>query len=369
VSTADPYEPTGRQIAARPLVRGWLLLLALLVLAMVVVGGATRLTGSGLSITEWAPVTGVVPPMSEAAWLDEFEKYREIPQYQLVNRGMSLDEFKTIYWWEWGHRFLGRLVGLVFLVPFVWFWATGRLEKRLVPWVLGAFFLGGLQGVLGWYMVASGLSERVTVSQYRLAAHLTLAAIIFVYLLWLAERLRVRGAEPSMPSRLKWGAGAILGLSILQIALGAFVAGLHAGLTYQSWPLMDGRFVPGGLMRMEPWWANFFENVTMVQFNHRMLGYVLVMAAIAHAVDCLRQAGEGPVTLRAGLLAGAMVVQAGLGIATLLSSVSLELALLHQAGAMAVLTIAVIHMHALIALPTSEAGPLPGAGAGNPGKA
>lgn len=363
--TTTAVEPTPRQIAARPLLRGWLIFLALLVLAMVVVGGATRLTGSGLSITEWAPVTGTVPPLSEAAWQEEFDKYRQIPQYQLINRGMSLEEFKTIYWWEWGHRFLGRLVGLAFVVPFLWFWATGRIERRLIPWLAGAFVLVGLQGVLGWYMVASGLVDRVSVSQYRLAAHLTLAAVIYAYLIWLAEGLRAQVRDRPAPSRMLWTAGAISALSMVQIALGALVAGLHAGLAYQSWPLMDGRLVPDGLMRLEPWWLNLFENVTTVQFDHRLMGYVLVALALAHAVDCARSLGEGAASLRAALLAALMLAQAGLGIATLLLGVPLWAALLHQVGAMLVLTVAVVHLHALrmAAVPdarhSTPAAPLP----------
>lgn len=362
MSTVAPsafVEPTERQIAARPYVRAWLLLLALLVLAMVAVGGATRLTGSGLSITEWAPVTGTIPPMAEEAWQAEFEKYRQIPQYQLVNRGMSLDEFKTIYWWEWGHRFLGRLVGVAFLIPFLWFWWTGRLERRMLPWVLGAFVLGGLQGILGWFMVASGLTERVSVSQYRLAAHLVLAAVIFAYLVWIAEWLRERRPEPQAPPRIVWGAGALVGLVLLQFAAGAFVAGLHAGLAYQTWPLMDGRFVPTGLMQETPWWRNLFENVTMVQFAHRMLGYLLVAGAIAHAVDCARTMGEGTASVRAGVIALFMVAQAGIGIATLVTGVPLAVALMHQIGAMAVLTVAVIHLHDLTARPAPAADPDP----------
>ncbi len=362
-SFAIDAAPTGRQIAARPLVRGWLLLLALMVLVMVVVGGATRLTGSGLSITEWAPVTGTIPPLSEAAWQDEFDKYRQIPQYQRVNRGMSLEEFKTIYWWEWGHRFLGRLLGLVFVVPFAWFVATGRLERRMIPWTLGAFVLGGLQGVLGWYMVASGLVDRVSVSQYRLAAHLTLAAVILAYLLWLAESLRERRPEAAPPARLLWSSGALLALVMVQIALGALVAGLHAGLAYRTWPLMDGRLVPQGLMTLDPWWRNLFENVTTVQFDHRMAGYVLIAAALAHAIDCARTLGPGAAARRAWGLTGLMLLQLGLGIATLLGGVPMATALLHQVGAMVVLGLAVIHLHSLFAARASapRTAPLPAA--------
>jgi heme a synthase len=362
-------EPTGRQLAARLLLRAWLLLLALMVFAMVVVGGATRLTGSGLSITEWAPVTGVVPPLTEEAWEAELEKYRQIPQYQLVNRGMSLDEFKAIYWWEWGHRLLGRLVGVVFVVPFLWFWLTGRLERRLMPWVIGAFLLGGLQGVLGWYMVASGLVERVTVSQYRLAAHLTLAAIIFAYLVWLADSLRPRAPHPPAPPRIGWGGAVILALVFLQVAFGALVAGLHAGLTHQTWPLIDGRLIPPGLADLDPWWRNTFENMVAVQFNHRLVAYLLVLAAFAHTVDCIRLAGQGQAARRAVTLFVAILAQSGLGVATLLAGVPLGLGLMHQAGAMVVLAIAVVHAYRLIGTGQAEGAAAARAGPGRPAQA
>lgn len=354
------FAATQRQIAARPMIRAWLLLLALLVFAMVVVGGATRLTDSGLSITEWALITGTIPPLSQADWLDAFSKYQLIPQYEQLNKGMSLEEFKAIFWWEWAHRFLGRFIGLVFFVPFVWFLVTRRIERRLVPWLVGAFVLGGLQGALGWYMVASGLVERVSVSQYRLAAHLVLASAIFAYLLWIAESLRDRRPESPSPGRLRTTALAIVLLVFLQIVLGAFVAGLDAGLTYQTWPLMDGDFIPGGLLMETPWWLNAFENVATVQFDHRMLAYLLIIVTLVHAFDAGRSAGEGPATARAVYLAGFTLGQAGLGIATLVLGMPLWLALAHQAGAMVVLAVAVLHLYAL-RNPVGEPVALPGA--------
>lgn len=338
---------TPRQIAARPLIRWWLWVVALCVFAIVIVGGATRLTESGLSITEWQPVTGAVPPLTEADWREVFEKYRQIPQYQRVNRGMTLDEFKTIYWWEWTHRLLGRLIGIVFLAPFLWFLATRRIERRLVPWLAGAFVLGGLQGALGWYMVASGLVDRVSVSQYRLAAHLVLASAIFAYLIWIAEGLRERTAEAAASTRLRASALVILVLVFLQIVLGALVAGLDAGLAYRTWPLMDGRFVPEGLLMQSPLWANFFENITTVQFDHRMLAYVLVLLTLFHAADAARTVEDERASARALCLAALMLGQAGLGIATLMLGVPIWLALVHQAGAMIVLALATVHLHAL----------------------
>lgn len=343
----DSETASPRQIAARPIIRFWLMVVALCVFAMVIVGGATRLTDSGLSITEWALITGTIPPFSQADWLEAFSRYQQIPQYEHLNKGMSLDAFKAIYWWEWAHRFLGRVIGVIFFVPFVWLLATRRIERRLVPWLVGAFVLGGLQGALGWYMVASGLVERVSVSQYRLAAHLVLASAIFAYLIWLAESLRVRPPEAPSPTRLSRTAVAIVVLVFLQIVLGALVAGLDAGLTYQTWPLMDGEFVPGGLLMQSPWWINAFENIATVQFDHRMLAYLLIVVTLAHAIDAGRAAGEGPATARAVYLAGLTFGQAGLGIATLVLGVPLWLALAHQAGAMVVLTLAVVHLHAL----------------------
>ena len=347
--TVAPHQPapTPRQIAARPWIRLWLLVVAALVFAMVLVGGATRLTGSGLSITEWAPVTGTIPPLSEQAWQAELEKYRQIPQYQLVNRGMSLDEFKTIYRWEWGHRLLGRLIGFVFILPFLYFLATRRLERRLRWPLAGLFLLGGLQGLMGWYMVMSGLVDRVSVSQYRLAAHLGLAFLIYALIIWASELLRERAPETAAPRPLLRGGWIFLVLLFLQIIVGAFVAGLDAGLAYRSWPLMDGRFIPTGLLLLEPWWRNLFESVTMVQFLHRMLGYLVVLTALYHAVDAVRRLGEGPAVLRAALLAALSLLQVGLGIATLLLGVPITVALLHQAGALILLTIAVIHVRAM----------------------
>lgn len=334
--------PTPRQLAARPWVRAWLLVVVFSIFAIVIVGGATRLTESGLSITEWQPVTGALPPMSEEAWQEAFDKYRQIPQYQRVNRGMSLDEFKTIFWWEWAHRLVGRLIGVIFLVPFLWFLFTGRLERPMIPWLVGGFLLGGMQGALGWYMVASGLVERTTVSQYRLAAHLTLAAVIFAYLLWLADSLRQRAAEPFAPTRLRLGAVLLLALVFVQFVLGALVAGLRAGLAYRTWPLMDGKLVPDGLMMMDPWWINLFENITTVQFDHRMAGYLIVVATVLHALDA-RRTGSPEAARRAMWIAIVALGQVGLGVATLLTGVHIHVALTHQAVAMLLLALATLH--------------------------
>ena len=331
------------QIDAHFGVRLWLYGVAALVVAMVIVGGATRLTESGLSITEWKPVLGALPPLGEAQWLAEFEKYREIPQYQLVNRGMSLDEFKVIYWWEWGHRLLGRLIGVAFVVPLVAFWLAGKIDRILAPRLAAVLALGAAQGVLGWYMVMSGLVDRVSVSQYRLAAHLTLAVAIFAAILWVAfgaGRARAKVTD----TFTGWAALALLGLVMAQIAAGGFVAGLRAGMGYNTWPLIDGAVVPAGLGLMEPWWRNLFENALTVQFAHRMLAYAIALAALANAAELWRR---GPSDLRSSAmgLAAAVLAQSAIGIATLITQVPMELALAHQAGGLIVVAAAVWHLH------------------------
>ncbi|HUE45439.1 MAG TPA: COX15/CtaA family protein [Aestuariivirgaceae bacterium] len=324
-------------------IRLWLFAVAGLVVAIVIVGGATRLTESGLSITEWKPVLGALPPIGEAQWLAEFEKYRQIPQYSLVNRGMSLDEFKVIYWWEWGHRLLGRVIGLAFVIPLLGFWAAGRIDRALAPRLVALLALGAAQGVLGWYMVMSGLVDRVSVSQYRLAAHLTLAIVIFAAIVWVAlgvgrERGRVTATRAGTVGL------ALLGLVLMQVAAGGFVAGLRAGMGYNTWPLIDGAIIPAGLGVMEPWWRNLFENALTVQFVHRMLAYALVLAALANAAVLWRR-DPGGLGSSAMLLAAALLVQSAIGIATLLEQVPMGLALAHQAGGLIVVAAAVWHLH------------------------
>ena len=334
-----------RQAAARPHVRAWLYAVAVLLFCMVIVGGATRLTDSGLSITEWQPLLGAIPPLTEADWLSAFDKYRQIPEYRLVNAGMSLADFRFIYWWEWSHRFLGRFIGLVVLLPLVWFAATGGLDLRTGLRCAGLFVLGGLQGALGWYMVASGLSERVDVSQYRLSAHLTLATVIFAAVLWVAFGLDRRRRLPREPHERM--ALLLCGLVLLQVALGGFVAGLDAGMGYNTWPLMDGRLVPQGLFAAEPWWRNLFENAMTVQFSHRVLAYVIVVAAAAHAYVAQ--------TRPAALLLLAVLAQMALGILTLLWQVPLWLGLAHQGGALVVLAAALWNLDRQLA-PDSRPG-------------
>lgn len=321
--------------AAAPQVRLWLNFMAFLVFCMVIVGGATRLTDSGLSITEWRPLLGAIPPLNEADWLAAFEKYKLIPEYKIQNKGMELGDFKFIYWWEWAHRFLGRFIGVAFALPLIYFTLTRKIEPRLWPGLLALFVLGGAQGALGWYMVSSGLIDRVDVSQYRLAAHLTLAALIFAAIIWVAKGA---GAQRHYPSSTDdWFAVLLVGLVFLQIAAGGFVAGLDAGQGYATWPKMDGQWVPEGLMAMVPSWVNVFENAMTVQFDHRILAYVILLAAMIHAWRSF--------TLPAMILAYAVFIQASLGILTLLLHVQLAVALVHQAGAMIVLAAAVWNLH------------------------
>jgi len=330
-------------------VRLWLLIVAALVVATLIVGGATRLTESGLSIVEWRPVTGVLPPLTEAQWTTEFEKYQQIPQYRELNRGMSLAQFKTIFWWEWAHRLLGRTIGAVFLIPLLFFlwrgWVGPGLRGRL--WLL--FGLGALQGAVGWWMVASGLTARVSVSQYRLAFHMTLACVIYAAIVWTIARLKSK--EPiAVPARLRIGAAILLVLTLFQIYLGALVAGLDAGLSFNTWPQIDGALIPSAerLWFETPLWRNFFENNLTVQFNHRMMAYLLLVVAIWHSYDVASSTRDRYLRALASLFVSLVLVQAFIGIVTLLYSVPIPLALLHQAMAIVLLTIATLQAARLL---------------------
>lgn len=333
--------------AIRP-VRVWLIAVAALIAATVLVGGATRLTESGLSIVEWKPVTGSLPPLSEAEWTRAFEGYKAIPQYRQMNAGMSLGEFKTIFWWEWSHRLLGRVIGMAYLLPFLWFLWRGAFRGELKRRLWGIFALGALQGAVGWWMVASGLSERVEVSQYRLATHLVLALLIFASIVWTLRRL-AEPAPSTAPLRLKISAIVLLGLTFVQLYLGALVAGLRAGKIYNTWPDIDGGFIPaaGRLFFDTPWWRNLFENTLTVQFEHRMVAYALFALAILHAIDAVRSRADRTVIGGALWLVGAVTLQATLGILTLLNQAPMDLALTHQAVAIVVLTLAVFQAECL----------------------
>ena len=340
-----------REQRNRALVRWWLYVVCLFIFAMVMVGGATRLTDSGLSITEWKPIHGIIPPLNHDQWMEEFEKYRLIPEYQQINKGMSLLEFQFIYWWEWSHRFLGRIIGFVFAIPLAFFWATGRLESRLKPRLLALLALGGLQGFIGWWMVKSGLVDRVDVSQYRLAIHLTLACIIFAYTVWLARGLAPH-SEGETPTRLMVFAPLIVFLVLTQIFLGGLVAGLDAGFAFNDWPTMDGAAWPSGLMILEPAWRNFFENPKTVQFVHRMSAYVVFAVIVLQWLTVRGSDAMVPHKRRVALLAILVTLQAALGIITLVLQVPLHWALAHQAGAVVLLAFAVAHWRAV-------AGPYP----------
>ncbi|MEP4432067.1 MAG: COX15/CtaA family protein, partial [Hyphomicrobiales bacterium] len=328
----------------------WLYFISFLVFVMVIIGGVTRLTDSGLSITEWKPLLGAIPPLSEAHWLVEFDKYRQIPEYQLQNKGMSLAEFQFIYWWEWGHRFFGRLIGIAFFVPFVWFAFRRAIPGPLYPKLIILFTLGGLQGFVGWWMVYSGLSIRVDVSQYRLATHLTLAFFIFAATLWVARGLRSPAAQAryqTTSGSVYWVARALLVLLFIQLFAGGLVAGLDAGLTYNTWPLMDGAFVPDGLLTDAPGGLlNAFENIQTVQFNHRIIAYAVLALAVIHLFQIIRQSG-GIAVATGSLVVLAILVQAIIGIITLLLVVPLWAGVLHQGFAVVVLAVTVLHVQNL----------------------
>jgi cytochrome c oxidase assembly protein subunit 15 len=343
---------TANQISQDRLIRGWLVAVAALIAVMVLVGGATRLTESGLSIVEWKPVTGILPPFDQQQWLQAFEAYKTIPQYSQLNAGMSLDEFKTIFWWEWSHRLLGRVIGVAYLLPFLWFLWRGALGAQLRRRLWLIFALGALQGAVGWWMVASGLSQRVEVSQYRLATHLLLALLIFAAIVWTLRRIGEVSPSVSSP-RLKVTGVVLLAVTFVQLYLGALVAGLRAGKIYNTWPDIDGALIPSaaGLFFDTPWWRNFFENTLMVQFEHRMIAYALFVIAVLHAVDAVRSRAGGSIVSGACWLAGAVALQATLGILTLLNQAPVDLALSHQAMAIAVLTLAVFQAERLARRP------------------
>ncbi len=315
----------------------WLLALCALVFAMVVLGGVTRLTHSGLSMVEWRPLMGWLPPLSEAEWQRVFAKYQQFPEYQKINLGMTLAEFKGIFWFEFLHRVLGRVIGLAFLIPFLWFWLRGHIHGGLWAKLAFAFVLGGLQGLMGWYMVKSGMVDRPDVSQYRLTAHLGLAVVIYGYMFWVALGLLATRTGHAPPPLRRWGLAATALVTVTLLS-GGLVAGLDAGFTYNTFPLMDGRIVPAG------YWAvggiSLFEDIDTVQFNHRWLAK-LTLAAIVALWFYARRFDLAPrARMAANVLLAVGVAQLALGIATLLTVVAVSLAALHQAGAMVLFTAA-----------------------------
>ncbi|MEY4616973.1 MAG: hypothetical protein RJB66_1933 [Pseudomonadota bacterium] len=326
----------------------WVLVLCSMVMMMVVIGGVTRLTGSGLSITEWKPLMGAIPPLTHSDWLEVFNKYQSSPQYQLVNKGMTLAAFQWIFFWEYFHRLIGRMMGLVFLFPWAWFWWKGYFDKKWAGRFLLGFMLGGLQGLMGWIMVASGLVDQPQVSHFRLAAHLLLAFFILAYFWrmgWLYNTEIQQATKPVFATEtsvqrtmksLKTSLNILLGILVLQILYGAFVAGLRAGYMYNTFPDMEGQFFPQGALAFESLLRNLFENSLMVQWVHRMLGWTLVIGVIS---VYLKFRSLVPKTLRGALigLMGVVLTQFSLGVATLLLNVSLPLAVIHQVGASLVL--------------------------------
>ena len=331
----NPLAPATRPVGL------WLIAVAVLIFAMIVLGGVTRLTRSGLSIVEWNPVMGAIPPVSEQQWHAEFEKYRATPEYREVNRGMSLAAFKQIYYIEWAHRLLGRLIGLAFIVPLAWFALTRRLPRPVIPKLIGLFVLGGLQGALGWFMVQSGLVDVPRVSAYRLTAHLGLAVVIYGYMIWIALGLLRPNAPAEGTAGLRRFGWVVSALVFVMILAGGFVAGTRAGFVYNTFPLMYGELVPPGLYALEPWWVNHFENVATVQFTHRLLAYLLLAAVLLYWSASRRILLSLPVRRAFHLLLAALVAQTAIGIATLLLFVPTWLGALHQAGALVVLTLAI----------------------------
>ena len=336
--TAAPGGIDRAGTGARGLIRGWLMVLFGLVLLMIVVGGLTRLTDSGLSITEWKPVTGAMPPMSEAAWTEELEKYRAIPEYQLQNKGMTMAEFKVIYWWEWGHRQLGRFIGLVWAVGFVYFLAAKKIPNGWTGRLLFIGGLGGLQGAIGWWMVSSGLEEgMLDVASYRLATHLGLAFVIFGFIAWFIYLLG-RSQADLLQARRNGDAGlaklssVLVGFAFVQIILGALVAGIDAGRTFPDWPLMAGGFLPPQPFDLMPLWRNFFEDAGLVQFMHRMAGYFLFAYGIFVWARARRVAND-QTRFTFNAVIAVMTLQMVLGIITVLYSAPWQLAITHQLGA------------------------------------
>jgi cytochrome c oxidase assembly protein subunit 15 len=318
-----------------------------LVFAMVVLGGVTRLTHSGLSIVEWKPLVGALPPLTDSDWLALFEKYKLTPEYQKVNLGMDVAGFKEIFWLEYFHRLLGRGIGIVFLLPFLWFLLRRQIDRPLMPKLITMFALGAAQGLMGWLMVASGLVDTPRVSPYRLTAHLGLAIAIYAYMLWTALGLLAPKPAAAVPAPVRRGALAVTALVVITLLAGGFVAGTHAGFAFNDWPFMHGRIIPAGLYATQPWWADVFENIATVQFHHRLLAYALVLAVPALWLLAQRQALPADTRLALHLLPAALAVQVALGIATLIYVVPVPLAAAHQAGALVLLTAALWLNHRL----------------------
>ncbi|MDH5473265.1 MAG: COX15/CtaA family protein [Gammaproteobacteria bacterium] len=326
----------------------WLLICCATIFAMVILGGATRLTGSGLSMVQWAPIMGILPPLSLAEWQETFYLYQQFPEYKIKNYGMSLDEFKSIFWFEYSHRLLGRSIGIIFFFPMLYFFLRGRVEKSLKPKLITMFILGGLQGLMGWYMVKSGLVANPHVSQYRLTAHLALAFIIYGYIFWVALDLLFPEQQNNALMNREILKKRSMFLSIfvfITVLSGGFVAGLKAGLAYNTFPLMNGQLIPDGLLSLDPAWSNFFENVTTVQFDHRLLATALFIIIPVFWFTSMRNNPPTRLKLGLNLLLAMLAVQITLGISTLLLHVPVTLAVAHQGGALLLFTITLFVSH------------------------
>ncbi|MEH6584288.1 MAG: COX15/CtaA family protein [Halioglobus sp.] len=332
-------------------IASWLILCAAVILGMIILGGVTRLTHSGLSMVEWKPLIGIIPPLGEQAWQETFDKYKQFPEYQKINLGMTLEGFKSIFMYEYLHRVLGRLIGALFFFPFVYFAIKGRIRPGLNPKLVALFIMGGLQGLLGWYMVKSGLVNDPRVSQYRLTAHLGVAVLIYAYMLWVVfDLLLSSNKEAASPPSAPYARFSLIliGLVYLMILSGGLVAGTRAGFAYSTWPLMGVSFIPEGLYAGTPAWLDAFEDITTIQFNHRMFAYLLFALICSFSYLVFRSAASDRVRLGLALLISALLIQVGLGISTLLLHVPVPLAAAHQGGAVLLLTAMLYVSHSLV---------------------
>tara|TARA_B110000881_G_scaffold15576_1_gene11576 strand:- start:521 stop:1576 length:1056 start_codon:yes stop_codon:yes gene_type:complete len=339
IQSPNPQGQHDRQIAY------WLFFCAAVIFGMILLGGVTRLTSSGLSMVDWKPIMGVIPPMTQTDWQEMFLKYQQFPEYQKINVGMSLEDFKPIFMYEYLHRVLGRLIGVIFIVPFLFFYFSRRIKTGLTPKLVIMLVGGGCQGLLGWYMVKSGLVDNPHVSQYRLTAHLGAAVLIYGFILWTAFGLVLTArAQPVELQRFSIGLSALIYLMILS---GGLVAGTHAGNAYSTWPLMGDSFVPAGLYAMTPAWLSAFEDITTIQFNHRMFAYLIVALVVAFAIRAFRFGIVGRLKVGIFCLIGLLGMQVTLGISTLIFYVPIPVAAAHQVGAVALLTASLFISHCL----------------------
>ena len=339
IQSPNPQGQHDRQIAY------WLFFCAAVIFGMILLGGVTRLTSSGLSMVDWKPIMGVIPPMTQTDWQEMFLKYQQFPEYQKINVGMSLEDFKPIFMYEYLHRVLGRLIGVIFIVPFLFFYFSRRIKTGLTTKLVIMLIGGGCQGLLGWYMVKSGLVDNPHVSQYRLTAHLGAAVLIYGFILWTAFGLVLTArAQPVELQRFSMGLSALIYLMILS---GGLVAGTHAGNAYSTWPLMGDSFVPAGLYAMTPAWLSAFEDITTIQFNHRMFAYLIVALVVAFAIRAFRFGIVGRLKVGIFCLIGLLGMQVTLGISTLIFYVPIPVAAAHQVGAVALLTASLFISHCL----------------------